>query len=99
MNSVRNVLGPLRRELSTDSSFMTTTAQQVNSKLKQERNATLLDLAESELQISGKNVPSLSKEVNSNQVQKIDDFLTLSLVLSGSSNAKLIKTASAQTLN
>ena len=55
---------------------MTTTAQQVNSKLKQERNATLLDLAESELQISGKNVPSLSKEVTSNQVQKIDDLLT-----------------------
>ena len=55
---------------------MTTTAQQVNSKLKQERNATLLDLAESELQISGKNVPSLSKEVNSKQVQKIDDVMT-----------------------
>ena len=72
---MEKVLVPIRQELAKDDLFTLNAAKQVSAKLRSDRNSTLLELAESELEVSAENVPPLSGDLTSKQVDAVDSIL------------------------
>ena len=70
------MLGPVREELVKDEAFTLSTAKSVTSRIRKDQTSTLQTLAESELDISPNNVPKLSGDLTSEQVNEIDKVLS-----------------------
>jgi len=90
---VEKVLEPIRQELAKDDVFTLNTAKQVSARLKTDRNSTLLELAESELEVSAENVPPLSGDLTSKQVDAVDSLMRNSYGTDWFKNRKTFSTS------
>ena len=92
-NAVEKVLVPIRQELAKDDVFTLNAAKHVSARLKSDRNSTLLELAETELEVSAENVPPLSGDLTSKQVDSLDSLLKNSFGMDWFKNRKTFSTA------
>ena len=92
-NAVEKVLVPIRLELARDDVFTLNAAKHVSARLKSDRNSTLLELAESELEVSAENVPPLSGDLTTKQVDALDIILRNSFGVDWFKNRKTFSTS------